>query len=342
MSTASISAVMPARNAASTLEAAVVSLRTQDLDDFEIVLVDHGSSDDTHRIMLEQARADPRIRVIQCRGTFVEAANLAWSSASGSLIARMDSDDLALPSRLRRQREFLNERPDLAGCASQVAIFRRAGDNQFKAPDDGYLRYQKWINSVLSPGEIAAQRFIDSPLPNPSTMVRRDVLDAVGGYLDPPWAEDYDLWLRLLEEGYHLGKVEETLLHWHDGPGRATRTIARYSLRRFQEAKAFYISRMRTIRDLGVVVCGAGPTGKEMASLLREQGVRIHAFIEVNTRQIGNTIAGIPVLGTGELASFCGRAIMLAAVGRVAGRERARETLREAGFVEGESFFCVA
>ncbi len=333
---------MPARNAATTLEAAIVSLRTQDLEDLEIVLVDHGSTDDTHRIMLEQARADSRIRVLQSRGTFVEAANLAWSSASGSLIARMDSDDLALPSRLRRQREFLSDHPELAGCGSHVAIFRRTEDDQFTPPDGGYLRYEKWINSVNSPGEIAAQRFIDSPLPNPSTMVRRAALDAVGGYLDPPWAEDYDLWLRLLEQGYRLGKVEETLLHWHDGPGRATRTHSRYSLHRFQEAKAHYLARMPGILDSGVVVCGAGPTGKEMASLLREEGVRIHAFIEVNTRQIGNIIAGIPVLGTGELASFCGRAIMLAAVGRVAGRERARDSLREAGFVEGESFFCVA
>ncbi len=342
MSTVSISVVMPARDAAATVGAAVASLRAQDLDDFEIVLVDHGSSDDTHRIMLEQARVDPRIRVLQCRGTFVEAANLAWRSASGDLIARMDSDDIALPSRLRLQKEFLTDHPDLAGCGTRVAILRREDGVRFTAPDGGYLRYERWINSVVSPQSIAAARFIDSPLPNPSTMVRRTVLEAVGGYLDPPWAEDYDLWLRLLEQGYHLGKVEDILLHWHDGPGRATRTNARYSLRRFQEAKAHYLARMTALRELGVVICGAGPTGKEMASLLRDQGVRIHAFIEVNTRQIGNLIAGIPVLDSIQIASFSGRAIMLAAVGRVTGRERIREALEAAGFVEGESFFCVA
>src|SRR5690606_20367201 len=115
MPKSSVSAVMPARNAGATLAAAIASLRNQDLGDFEIILVDHGSSDDTHRIMLEQARADSRIRVLQCRGTFVEAANLAWRSASGSLIARMDSDDIAPPSRLRRQMEFLYDHPDLAG-----------------------------------------------------------------------------------------------------------------------------------------------------------------------------------------------------------------------------------
>lgn len=333
---------MPVRNAASTLAEAIASLRTQDLVDFEIVLVDHGSTDDTHRIMIEEARADPRIRVLQCPGTFVEAANLAWRSSSGSLVARMDSDDIALPSRLRRQVEFLEDHPDLAGCGTQVAISRRVGTGQFTPPDGGYLRYETWINSVVSSEQIAAQRFIDSPLPNPSTMMRRSALESVGGYLDPPWAEDYDLWLRLLEQGHRLGKVEEPLLRWHDGPGRATRTITRYSLRRFQEAKAFYLARIPAVHELGVAVCGAGPTGKEMASLLRDQGVRIHAFIEVNTRQIGNTIAGLPVLDTGHLASFSGRAIMLAAVAREPGRERLRLVLREAGFEEGDSFFCIA
>ncbi len=333
---------MPARNAGATIEAAIASLRTQDLGNFEIVLVDHGSSDDTHRIMLEQAAADSRIRVLQCRGTFVEAANLAWRSASGSLIARMDSDDIAFPSRLRRQLEFLGEHPDLAGCGSELQISKRLETEQLTPPDGGYLRYEDWINSVVSPEEISAQRFIDSPLPNPSTMVKRSVLEAANGYLDPPWAEDYDLWLRLLEQGCRLGKVAEPLLHWHDGPGRATRTNPRYTLRRFQEAKAHYLSRMTAIREQGVVVCGAGPTGKDMASLLRHQGIRIHAFIEVNSRQIGNTIAGIPVLDTSQLASFCGAAILLSAVARSPGRERVRIALREAGFVEGESFFCVA
>lgn len=337
-----VSVVMPARNAEATLSDAIESLRDQDLGDFEIILVDHDSTDRTHRLMREKAELDTRIRVFQCRGTFVEAANMAWRRGAGELIARMDSDDLASPGRLRVQMEYLVARPELAGCATRVNILKRNGQGRITPPDGGYRRYEKWINSVVEPADIAAQRFIDSPLPNPTTMVRRGALEAVGGYHDPPWAEDYDLWLRLLDRGYLLGKVPQVLLDWHDADDRATRTIERYSLARFQEAKAHYLARLSSVRALGVVVCGAGPIGKEMAALLRREEIRVHAFIEVNPRRIGNAIAGSPVLSTGDVPGFLGKAVMLPAVGRGTGRERIREILKAAGFIEGDSFFCVA
>jgi glycosyltransferase involved in cell wall biosynthesis len=337
-----VSVVMPARNADATVAAAIASLQWQDLRDFEIVLVDHDSSDATLPVMRALADADPGIRLFQCGGTFVEAANLAWREAKGAFIARMDSDDIAAPGRLRLQRDFLLARPDIAACGSLVRILKREPDGRFTAPDGGYLRYEKWINSLLEPDEIAAQRFIDSPMPNPTAMVRREVLEAVGGYRDPAWAEDYDLWLRLLEGGYRLAKVPQVLLDWHDAGARSTRTVERYSLRRFQEAKAHFLARLPSVRELGVVICGAGPIGKEMAGLLRNEGIAIRAFIEVNPRRIGNRIAGAPVHGTDRVGDFAGKAILLPAVGRGTGRETIRHLLQAAGFIEGETFFCVA
>lgn len=337
-----VSVVMPARNAAATVAAAIASLQRQDLCDFEIVLVDHDSSDTTLPVMRALADTDPRIRLFQCAGTFVEAANLAWREARGAFIARMDSDDIAASGRLRLQRDFLLARPDIAACGSLVRILKREPDGGFTPPDGGYLRYEKWINSLVEPDEIAAQRFIDSPMPNPATMVRREVLEAAGGYRDPAWAEDYDLWLRLLESGYRLAKVPQILLDWHDAGTRSTRTVERYSLRRFQEAKAHFLARLPSVRELGVVICGAGPIGKEMAGLLRNEGIATRAFIEVNPRRIGNRIADAPVHGTDRVSDFTGKAVLLPAVGRGTGRETIRHILQAAGFIEGETFFCVA
>jgi glycosyltransferase involved in cell wall biosynthesis len=342
MATPLVSVVMPARNASATVADAITSLQRQDLIDFEIILVDHRSSDETFSLMEEKALSDPRIRVFRCGGTFVEAANLAWREASGAFIARMDSDDIAAPERLRLQRDFLQDHPDLAACGTLVRILKREPDGAFSPPDGGYLRYERWINSLVTPGDIAAQRFIDSPMPNPAAMVRREVLESVGGYGDPLWAEDYDLWLRLLESGYRLGKVPQVLLDWHDAGTRSTRTVERYSQARFQEAKAHYLARLGEVRRLGVVLCGAGPIGKEMAGLLRNEGIAVHAFLEVNPRRIGNRIGGAPVYGTDRAGEFAGRAILLPAVGRGSGRETIRQVLQTEGFIEGETFFCVA
>lgn len=333
---------MPAHNAEATLESAVCSLLTQDFGDFELVIVDHASTDGSPALIRSLVRSDRRVRALECRGPFVEACNLAWRSATGAYIARMDADDVAHPSRLGRQLDFLERNPGLAGCATQVRILRRGPDGSLCPADDGYRRYEAWINRVLTPEAIAAERFIDSPLPNPTVMLRREALEEAGGYADPPWAEDYDLWLRMLESGHRFGKVPEVLLHWIDGSTRATRTRERYSLLRFQQAKAHYLARLPVVRERGIVVCGAGPIGKDMARRLRSHGVKLHAFLEVNPRQIGQRIGEVPVLESARAGDFLGKAVMLAAVGRGEGREKIRLLLTEAGWTEGIDFFCVA
>lgn len=343
MSSPRISVTMPVRNAAPTLPAAVDSLLAQTDADFELIAVDHDSRDDTPWILTDYARRDPRVLVHRWDGAFVEAANLAWRESRGELIARMDADDIAHPRRLEIQRDFLDSHPDLAGCAGLVRIRKRLPDGSSAAPDGGYARYEQWVNSVRSPVEIAAQRFVDSPLPNPTTMVRRDALEAVGGYRDPEWAEDYDLWLRMIEDGFRFGKVGQIVLDWYDAPERSTRTLPRYEWALFQKAKASYLSRLPLVRELGVVLSGAGPTGKEFAGLLAAEGtVRVHAFLEVNRRQVGNTIGGIPVHAAGEIDRWPGHCVLLGAAGRPDARDRIRAFAREAGFVEGEDFFSIA
>ncbi len=342
MSLPSVSVVMPARNAGKTIAAAVATLQDQDLGDFEIILVDHRSDDHTLALMESLARDDDRIRVHRCEGSFVEAANLAWRASSGDLVARMDADDLAHPARLRLQRDFLQAHSDLAGCGTFVRIRKHLEDGELGPADGGYQRYETWINGVASPEAIMAERFVDSPLPNPTMMLRREVLEAAGGYADPDWAEDYDLWLRLLEQGHRLGKVPVILHDWLDGAARATRSQDRYSLARFQEAKAHYLARHPLVRKYGVVICGAGPTGKDFARRLEQQGIAIQAFLEVNERQIGNRIGGAPVISSDLAATFIENAVMLAAAGRAPGRDEIRDLLGKAGFVEGSDFFCIA
>lgn len=339
---ATVSVAMPVRNAAPTVEAAVASLQAQDLGDFEIVVVDHASSDDSLARLEGLARGDSRIRVLRCEGSYVDACNLAWRSCEGDCIARMDADDFAAPERLRRQRDFLLDHPDALACGTQVRIRKRNGEGDLTEPDGGYRRYETWINSLLTPEAIARERFVDSPLPHPSMMIRREALEEAGGYHDPPWAEDYDLWLRLLEAGHEIGKVGECLLDWIDAPGRSSRTVERYALGRFREAKAHYLARLRPIREGGAVVCGAGPTGKELAKGLVRRGIAVLAFLEVNPRQIGQRIGGIPVLSADEAGRFLGKTTLLAAVGSEPGRSRLKSLLDGAGFSEGRDFFRVA
>lgn len=334
---------MPVRNAEATLSEALRSLQQQDLDDFEIVVVDHGSTDSSPEILRSAALEDSRIQVHRCEGTFVEAANMAWQKASGDWIARMDGDDVADPTRLTKQLEFLSTHPELDACGTLVRIRKRGPTPKTSLPaDGGYARYEEWVNSVQSTSEIEAQRFVDSPIPNPSAMIRRDTLVNLGGFEDPIWAEDYDFWLRFLEHGFRVAKVPEVLLDWYDSPSRSTRNIPRYELKQFQLAKAHFLSRLPLVRDEGIVVWGAGQIGKQMTGFLKERNIEVRAFVEVDPRKIGQTISGIPVISPSDLPEILLRSVLLAAVGVAGARSEIRENVENLGRTEGHDFFCVA
>ncbi len=338
-----VSVVMPARDAEATLEEALESIQEQDLQHFEIVLVDHHSVDSTPSIIHRAARGDQRIRHFRSEGSFVEAANLAWKQAKGEWIARMDSDDVAHPSRLSHQISFLNEHPDLDACGTLVRIQKRGSEQGEIIPaDGGYARDESWVNSVITKEEIAAQRFVDSPVPNPTAMIRKTTLEKLGGYHDPSWAEDYDFWLRFLEAGYCVAKVPETLLDWYDSPNRSTRTIERYEQDQFQQAKAAFLSRLDLIQTSGVVIWGAGPIGKQMARLVGRNNVPVHAFIDIDDRKIGNQINGIQVLDPLQWRASAPSTVLLSAVGNSNARSEIRKFVTPLGYEEGENFFCVA
>ncbi|MAB77393.1 MAG: hypothetical protein CMO47_13155 [Verrucomicrobiales bacterium] len=337
-----VSVVMPLRNAQATVEKAIASLRQQSYENLDIVLVDHASKDNSPALIKKAASEDERIRCFRQEGSFVEAANLAWQAAKGELIARMDSDDIAHSTRIENQVGLLKAQPQLSACGTLVNIFKRGENGQTIPADDGYKRYEAWINSVVTHDQILTERFVDSPIPNPSAMIRRSVMESLGGYQDPPWAEDYDFWLRMIEAGHQVAKVNQRLLDWYDGETRATRNLSRYDLSRFQAAKAHFLKRLPDIIQLGVIICGAGPVGKEMCYLLRTAGIKVKAFLEVNERQIGNQIDGIPILDSGKLSQFFGRAVMLGAVGQKGAREQIRTLADDCGWLEGKDFFCVA
>lgn len=342
----SVSIVMPVRDAERTLPMAIESCLSQTLPDFELILVDHGSVDGSFSVMKKYARRDSRVEVLKRPRTvpFVSVANLAWQESHGALIARMDADDFSYPARLQHQVKFLTAHPDIVACGTLVRIRKRrtADSASHTGPDDGYASYESWINSVVTPEAIAAQRFVDSPLANPTTLIRREILERYGGYADPDWAEDYDLWLRLLEDGLALGKVDKCLFDWFDSDTRSTRTLDRYSQFRFLRAKAHYLARLPQVRQRGVAIAGAGPIGKKLARMLRdEHRVTIGCFFEVSEKKIGNSIDGIPVLPS-EALPDSPRRVLLGAVGLPGARDQIRELATGSAYSEGADFFCVA
>lgn len=306
----------------------------QTFGDFELLLIDDQSTDGSAQVAAALGERDPRIRLLgtSSPGGLVPALNAGLGQARAPYIARMDADDVSLPHRLAAQLHFMEDNPGLAGCGCAVRITGSAGE--------GFLRYARWQNSLTAAEAIHRERFVESPLVHPAAFLRTESVRAVGGYRDLPWAEDYDLWLRILERGPILGKVPEVLLHWRDSGNRLTRTDGRYGLARFMALRAEFLARLRGVRERGVAICGAGPTGKSLARHLRAGEVTVHAFHDVHPRRIGERINGIPVLGTGDLRPP--GPILLGAVGIPGQREAIRELAAAGGYTEGVDFFLVS
>lgn len=340
-----VSIVLPVRDAEATLPRALESCLAQTYSDFELLVIDDGSRDGSAAVAREAAVSDGRVLLLDAPvpGGLVPALRAGCAAAHGELIARMDADDVAHPERLAEQVRFLDAHPEIAACGCGVRIVRRGERGEPLPADPGFQRYEAWINALTAPEAIARDRFVESPLVHPSVVMRRAALEAVGGYRDPGWAEDYDLWLRLLEGDYRLAKVPRVLLEWSDGPARLTRTDARYAPASFLCAKAHYLARLDGVAARGVMISGAGPTGKRLAALLREAGVRVHAFLDPHPRRIGGRIGGVPVLSEEAIPEAGAAApVQLGAVGQPGGRARVEGLMVARGYQAGVDYFSVA
>jgi len=328
-----ISVVLPVRNAERTIAEAVESILQQDFHDHELIVVDDGSGDGTRGIL--SGIEHPRFRWMDHQGKqgVAEAMQAGVDQARGEWVARMDADDISHPSRLRKQIELVQQCPDAAAVKCRVRLIDGLGD--------GMDRHVEWVNALEDPQAIAAARFIESPVAHPSCMVRRSWLKRIGGYRRVEWAEDHDMWMRLLEAGGEVISVSEALLDWRDSTSRLTRADSRYGEEARTAMRCHYLARLPEVRSRGVVIAGAGPIGKAISRGLSASGVVVHGFFEVHPRRIGQSIHGVPVCSSDEIASRWTAPVLLGAVGIPGGREEVRNLAVAHGRTEGVDFWSV-
>ena len=178
-----VSVIIPTYNRAWVVKEAIDSVLAQDFHDFEIVVVDDGSTDNTQEIL----ESYQQICVVRQERRGVSAArNAGIARAAGRLITFLDSDDLWLPGKLSAQVAFFNTRPDALICQTEeIWIKNGARVNPKK-------RHKKHSGMVF-------ERCLELCIVSPSAvMMKRWLFDKIGGFDETlPVCEDYDLWLRI-------------------------------------------------------------------------------------------------------------------------------------------------
>ena len=200
-----VSVCMPVYNADPYIRDATESILRQTFTDFEFIIIDDGSSDDSRQILEELARRDARIRLVSRPNTgYTIALNEALSMARGHYLARMDADDVSMPDRFEKQVDYLRSHPDCVLVGSRIMTIDPFGSPLYEP------------NHKLSHEDIESQLLagVGWAIVHPVSMMVREHVTALNGYrveMEP--SEDLDLFLRLAERG-RIANLPQVLLHY--------------------------------------------------------------------------------------------------------------------------------
>jgi hypothetical protein len=321
--------LIPVRDAARWLGEAVRSALDECAPGDEVLVVDDGSRDDPASVL----PVDPRLRLLtQPPLGIVAAMERGRRALDTPLVARLDADDVALPGRIAAQRAAMAADPCLGAIGGRARMRADSG-----VVPEGMRRYTEWVNSLANP---ALGLLVESPLFHPATLLRAAAVDAVGGYRDGPFPEDYDLWLRLVEAGWGIAAVPDDVVLLRDRPGRLTRTDPRYARAAFGPLKRGWVGRVLLPAPRRVVVWGAGQEGTPWIRWLLAEGHTVPAALDIKP---GTTRHGVPVLPPEALPTLAFD-LLLVAVGARGARDeiRGRISTMRPDLVEGTNWWAVA
>lgn len=199
MTAPAISVVMSVFNGDAFLSQAVESILSQTFRDFEFIIIDDGSTDKSAEILSDYATRDTRIRIIshENKGR-ATSLNIGIAHAKADYIARMDADDISLPTRFGQQIAFLERHPEVGLLGGAVEIIEKSG------------RVIGTVQSALQDSEIKSVMLVNNPMWHPAVVMRKEVVLAAGAYRKPLLdSDDYDLFLRMGERSQiaNLGAV---------------------------------------------------------------------------------------------------------------------------------------
>ena len=216
MSIPNVSVVLPVYNPGKYLAPAIGSIIDQSYQDWELICVNDGSTDQSRELLDWFAGQDKRIRVYhQENAGVVPAANRGCELARADLICRMDADDISMPNRIEHQVEFMQHNPEYAAVGGSILEI----DN-----DSEPLGLQ----SLPSDHETIVARLLrrETGLFNPACIMRTDAFRRIGGFRKKyQWIEDHDLWLRMSQVG-RLGNTSELVLCYRLHPSSCTWSMA--------------------------------------------------------------------------------------------------------------------
>lgn len=204
--TPKISVLMSAYNSEKYISESIESILNQTFKDFEFIIINDGSSDNTAKIIQKYAEKDERIRFINSKQNqgIIAALNPGFSMCRGEYIARMDSDDISLPKRFEKQIEYMDKHSECGVLGTSIIIFDKENSKEYIQKER--IKFFDLLQSCC--------------IVNPSVMLRKSVLLDNNILYRPQYihAEDYGMWSELIKLT-EIHNLQDVLLkyRWHGG-----------------------------------------------------------------------------------------------------------------------------
>lgn len=273
---------MPVKNASIYLPQTLDSILNQGYQNWELLAVDDGSTDDSFNILEDYSKREPRILVTRNTGEgIIHALRIAYAQARGEMITRMDADDRMVEDKIG---QMVGDILKYGKRHIAIGLVKYFSDKKLGA---GYNRYEQWLNELTRSGRNFEDVYKECVIPSPCWMLYKDDLHDIGHFERDSYPEDYDLCFRMFRAGFSVIPSERVLHLWRDYSDRSSRTDPNYSDNKFLNLKmAYFIEQFQEV-DKQLILWGAGKKGKAIARLLIKENINFEWITEnVKKQQI--------------------------------------------------------
>ncbi|GAA4237779.1 glycosyltransferase [Postechiella marina] len=281
-----ISILIPFKNTENFIAECVTSIIKQNYTNWELLIVDDGSTDSSYTIVKKLADKDLRINLLKNPGKgIIDALKFAFKTSKGKLITRMDSDDVMSSNKLNVLANSLLKHGKQHVALGLVNYFSKDGIK------DGYKNYEIWLNNLTKTGSNYSEIYKECVIPSPCWMVYREDLEACGAFNFNTYPEDYDLAFRFYKHNFKCISCNEVIHNWRDYSSRASRTDEHYAENHFIPLKLNYFLDLDFDKNKTLILWGAGKKGKQIAKYLINKKINFEWICD-NPNKIGHNIYG--------------------------------------------------
>ncbi len=324
-----LSILTPYKNAGSFLEECVYSVLNQSFTDWEWILVNDESKDNSLEILEAFAKADERFMLLtNPEKGILPALQFGLKHCKGGFITRMDADDIMPQGRLQLMVETLQKSPPKTIVTGKVRYI------SLNPISEGYQKYERWLNQRIKQADHWKHIYRECVIASPNWMMHTSELLAINVFDDLEYPEDYDLCFKWYAHYFHIIGLPNITLHWREHEARTSRNSENYQQPAFFSLKLKRFLMLDYQKDKPLILMGEGVKANLAATFLAAHKIPIMQMVQTEKARNQHSI-----VHTDALSDYKHAQILIAIYPDKAKRKALENWLATFNFILGTNYW---